>query len=117
MQSERLIFRKFSLDDIDDVFEFGNDDETCKFVTWDKHKNILESEKVITDYVEGLIDFQNMITLFRVQKQKRDARFLETVIFEGGTISKNKIVASINDNTDTILNKFKKEKLGTQGLH
>ena len=69
--------------------------------------------KVITDYVEGLIDFQNMITLFRVQKQKRDARFLETVIFEGGTISKSKIVASINDNTDTILNKFKKEKLGT----
>ena len=69
--------------------------------------------KVITDYVEGLIDFQNMITLFRVQKQKRDARFLETVIFEGGTISKNKIVASINDNTDTILNKFKKEKLGS----
>ena len=42
MQSERLIFRKFNLDDIDDVFEFGNDDETCKFVTWNKHKNILE---------------------------------------------------------------------------
>jgi len=75
--------------------------------------------KVITDYVEGLIDFQNMITLFRVKKQNRDARFLETVIFEGGTISKNKIVESINDNTDTILNKFKKEKLGiylTKGL-
>lgn len=68
--------------------------------------------KVITDYVEGLIDFQNMITLLRVQKQNRDARFLETVIFKGGTISKNKIVASINDNIDTILNKFKKEKLG-----
>jgi len=50
MQSERLIFRKFSLDDIDDVFEFGSDDETCKFVTVDKHKNILETEKVITDY-------------------------------------------------------------------
>ena len=75
--------------------------------------------KVITDYVEGLIDFQNMITLLRVQKQNRDVRFLETVIFDGGTISKNKIVASINDNIDTILNKFKKEKLGiylTKGL-
>ena len=60
-----------------------------------------------------------MITLFRVKKQNRDARLLETVIFEGGTISKNKIVESINDNTDTILNKFKKEKLGiylTKGL-
>ena len=53
-----------------------------------------------------------MITLFRVKKQNRDARFLETVIFEGGTISKNKIVSSMNDNIDTILNKFKKEKLG-----
>ena len=50
MESERLIFKKFSLVDLDDVFEFGSDDETCKFVTWDKHKNILETEKVITDY-------------------------------------------------------------------
>ncbi|MFP5452913.1 GNAT family N-acetyltransferase [Parvimonas sp. G1604] len=50
MQSERLIFRNFNLEDIDDVFEFANDEETCKFVTWDKHKNILETEKVIKEY-------------------------------------------------------------------
>ena len=68
--------------------------------------------KVITDYVKGLIDFKNIITLFRVQKQKRDAKFLDSVIFEGGTISKDKIVASLNDSSETILNKFKKEKLG-----
>ena len=68
--------------------------------------------KVITDYVKGLIDFQNIITLFRVQKQNRDAKFLDSVIFEGGTISKDKIVPSLNDSSETILNKFKKEKLG-----
>ena len=68
--------------------------------------------KVITDYVKGLIDFQNIITLFRVQKQKRDAKFLDSVIFDGGTISKDKIVGSLNDGPETILNKFKKEKLG-----
>nr|WP_314081343.1 V-type ATP synthase subunit C [uncultured Leptotrichia sp.] len=68
--------------------------------------------KVITDYVKGLIDFQNIITLFRVQKQNRDAKFLDSVIFEGGTIPKDKIVASLNDSSETILNKFKKEKLG-----
>lgn len=49
MQSERLIFRKFNLDDIDDVYEFGSDDETCKFVTWDKHKNLIETKKVVED--------------------------------------------------------------------
>ena len=116
------------LDAINEVqkdFEENHDPQRIDILV-DKHyfKNLkrLSKEidvKVITDYVEGLIDFQNMITLFRVKKQKRDARFLETVIFEGGTISKNKIVESINDNTDTILNKFKKEKLGiylTKGL-
>lgn len=108
-----------AIDEVQKDFEENHNPQRIDIIV-DKHyfRNLsrLAKEinvKVITDYVEGLIDFQNMITLFRVQKQKRDARFLETVIFEGGTISKNKIVASINDNTDTILNKFKKEKLGT----
>ena len=108
-----------AIDEVQKDFEENNNPQRIDIIV-DKHyfRNLsrLAKEidvKVITDYVEGLIDFENMITLFRVQKQKRDARFLETVIFEGGTISKNKIVASINDNTDTILNKFKKEKLGT----
>lgn len=68
--------------------------------------------EVITDYVEGLIDFQNITTLFRVQKQKRDMKFLENVIHDGGTISKDKIVASLNDNAENILNKFRREKIG-----
>ena len=108
-----------AIDEVQKDFEENHNPQRIDIIV-DKHyfRNLsrLAKEidvKVITDYVEGLIDFQNMITLFRVQKQKRDARFLETVIFEGGTISKNKIVASINDNTETILNKFKKEKLGT----
>ncbi|ERK47739.1 V-type ATP synthase subunit C [Leptotrichia sp. oral taxon 879] len=108
-----------AIDEVQKDFEENHNPQRIDIIV-DKHyfRNLSRlakdiDVKVITDYVEGLIDFQNMITLFRVQKQKRDARFLETVIFEGGTISKNKIVASINDNTDTILNKFKKEKLGT----
>ena len=108
-----------AIDEVQKDFEENHNPQRIDIIV-DKHyfRNLsrLAKEidvKVITDYVEGLIDFQNMITLFRVQKQKRDARFLETVIFEGGTISKNKIVASINDNTDTVLNKFKKEKLGS----
>ena len=107
-----------AIDEVQKDFEENHNPQRIDIIV-DKHyfRNLLRlakeiNVKVITDYVEGLIDFQNMITLFRVQKQKRDARFLETVIFEGGTISKSKIVASINDNIDTILNKFKKEKLG-----
>ncbi len=67
---------------------------------------------VISAYVEGLIDFQNLITLFRVKKQDRDMKFLENIIHEGGTIPKDKIVASLNDSPEVIANKFKREKLG-----
>lgn len=45
--------------------------------------------------------------------------FWKLLFLKVGQFSKNKIVESINDNTDTILNKFKKEKLGiylTKGL-
>lgn len=81
------------------------------------YKNLLKLAKkinvsVITDYVEGLIDFQNIITLFRVKKQNRDIKFLENVIHEGGTISKNKIIGSLNDSTEMIGNKFRREKVG-----
>ena len=68
---------------------------------------------VMKAYVEGLIDFQNVITLLRVKKQNRDLKFLETVIHEGGTISKDKIISLLNDNTEIIANKLKKEKIGT----
>lgn len=33
MQSERLIFRNFNLEDLEDVYEFGSDKEVSKYVT------------------------------------------------------------------------------------
>lgn len=49
MQSERLIFRNFNLDDLEDVYEFGSDKEVSKYVTWETHKSLLESEKILKD--------------------------------------------------------------------
>lgn len=68
--------------------------------------------EILRDYVEGLIDFQNIITLLRVKKQNKDFKFLESVIHEGGKISKDKIVSSLNDSVEVIANKFRKEKIG-----
>lgn len=49
MQSERLIFRKVTLEDTDDIYEFGSDEEVAKYVTWSTHKNIIETEKIIEE--------------------------------------------------------------------
>ena len=73
--------------------------------------NSIDTE-ILRDYVQGLIDFQNIITLLRVKKQNRDFKFLENVIHDGGKISGEKIISSLNDSPEGIVNKFKKEKIG-----
>ncbi len=108
-----------AIDEVEKDFLENRDPQKIDIIV-DKYyyKNLLRIARkvevpVITAYVEGLIDFQNLITLFRVKKQNRDMKFLETVIHEGGTISKDKIVASLNDSIEVIVNKFRKEKIGT----
>jgi len=58
--------------------------------------------EILKDYVQGLIDFQNIITLLRAKKQNKDFKFLENVIHEGGQISKGKVISSLNDSPETI---------------
>ncbi|MBF4806718.1 MAG: V-type ATP synthase subunit C [Pseudoleptotrichia goodfellowii] len=80
--------------------------------------NSIDTE-ILRDYVQGLIDFQNIITLLRVKKQNRDFKFLENIIHDGGKISREKIISSLNDSPEGIANKFKKEKIGvylTKGM-
>lgn len=108
-----------AINEVEKDFLENNDSQKIDIIV-DKYyyKNLLRIVKkinvsVIMDYAQGLIDFQNIITLFRVQKQKRDIKFLENVIHEGGTISKDKIVEAINDSVETIINKFRKEKIGS----
>ena len=107
-----------AINEVEKDFLENNDSQKIDIIV-DKYyyENLLRIAKkinvsVIMDYAQGLIDFQNIITLFRVKKQNRDIKFLENVIHEGGTISKDKIVEAINDSVETIINKFRKEKIG-----
>ena len=108
-----------AINEVEKDFLENNDSQKIDIIV-DKYyyENLLRIAKkinvsVIMDYAQGLIDFQNIITLFRVKKQNRDIKFLENVIHEGGTISKDKIVEAINDSVETIINKFRKEKIGS----
>lgn len=107
-----------AINEVEKDFLENNDSQKIDIIV-DKYyyKNLLKIAKkinvsVIMDYAQGLIDFQNIITLFRAKKQNRDIKFLENVIHEGGRISKDKIVEAINDSVEMIINKFKKEKIG-----
>jgi len=38
-KSEKLLFRKLTLLDVDDIYEYTSDDKCAKHLSWDPHKN------------------------------------------------------------------------------
>ena len=53
LETERLILRKFTLDDAKDMFNnYGSDSDTSKYLVWNTHKNIEDSISYIKDVLE-----------------------------------------------------------------
>jgi [ribosomal protein S5]-alanine N-acetyltransferase len=52
LESERLILRKLTLNDIDDIFSFTSLPETSKILSWYPHAN----RKVTLKFVQGVIE-------------------------------------------------------------
>ncbi len=39
LETQRLLLKRLSLNDADDVFEYANDDDITKYVIWDRHRS------------------------------------------------------------------------------
>ena len=58
LETERLVLRKLSMDDLYDYYErIGSDGEVSKFMLWEPHQDIGETletfEKTLARYEEG----------------------------------------------------------------
>lgn len=62
-------------------------------------------------YTEDLIDFTNIRTLLRCQKQNNDLNFLNRVIIEGGTIEKDRYKDFLNQKIDENCTLFKSARI------
>lgn len=47
LETKRLILRKLTLDDANDMFEYTSDEDVSKFVTWDTHKTLSDTKSFI----------------------------------------------------------------------
>lgn len=60
LETERLILRRFTLDDAKALFNnFYNDPEAVQFSRWEPHAAIDETKAVISQYVDEYIGTQN----------------------------------------------------------
>lgn len=60
----------------------------------------------VDKYVVALIDSTNLKTLLRVKKQNKDREFFASVIIEGGSINKDKLLSMLNDSVENIHTKL-----------
>jgi ribosomal-protein-alanine N-acetyltransferase len=53
LESERLILRRFTMDDSEAMFNnWASDEEVAKYMRWTAHKNIVETENVLQGRIE-----------------------------------------------------------------
>jgi [ribosomal protein S5]-alanine N-acetyltransferase len=78
METERLLLRKISMDDAEDMFEYARDAEVARYVLWHPHKTIEDSRQfislVLDEYAKGGVAPWGI-------EYKADKRFVGTVGF------------------------------------
>lgn len=52
LETERLILRKMTLEDAEDMFEYASDPDVAKYTTWDAHQSIKDSKFFLEIVVE-----------------------------------------------------------------
>ena len=53
LETERLILRKFKIEDAKDMYNnWASDEETCKFLDWDVHKDVEETKRIIKMWLD-----------------------------------------------------------------
>ena len=52
LETERLLLRSLSLDDVEDLFEYASDPEVSKYNSWTVHKSLDDSKRFLNTVVE-----------------------------------------------------------------
>ena len=93
-------------------FENSKDPQMVDIIL-DKYmfKEIIQIKNSIKDrfvdkYVDSVIDSTNLKTLLRVKKQNKGREFFSSVIIEGGSIDKDKLLGMLNDSVENVATKL-----------
>ena len=47
LETERLVLRRVTLEDLEDIYFYGSNDDVSKYVTWDTHRTISDTKEYI----------------------------------------------------------------------
>ncbi|KAB8135752.1 GNAT family N-acetyltransferase [Gracilibacillus oryzae] len=78
LETDRLILRKVTLEDVEDMFYYASNDDVSKYVTWDTHKTIADAK----GFVEFILQrYENKQVAPWGIEYKDNGKFIGTVDF------------------------------------
>jgi [ribosomal protein S5]-alanine N-acetyltransferase len=78
LETERLTLRKITIEDVEDMYEYGSNSEVSKFVSWDTHHSILDTKEFINFVLESYE--KNQKALWGIE-YKKNGKLIGTVDF------------------------------------
>lgn len=78
LETERLLLRKVTLEDIEDMHLYGSDEEVSKYVTWNTHETISDTK----DFLESVLNkYENKQVSPWGIENKENGKFIGTIDF------------------------------------
>lgn len=56
IETKRLILRKFSMEDADDMYVWASDHDVTKYLTWQSHQNINVTKDLLNEWIKEYIN-------------------------------------------------------------
>lgn len=78
LETERLLLRKITLEDVHDMHTYASNDEVAKYVTWNAHKTIADTREFIEFVLQKYEN--NQVAPWGIEL-KENGRFIGTVDF------------------------------------
>lgn len=71
IQTDRLILRKYEINDADDMFKnWASDNEVSKFLTWDPHPDVIFTKSLLNSWINEYSDEKTYHWIIELKKTK-----------------------------------------------
>lgn len=78
LETERLILRKLTLDDLEDMYEYGSDDRVSEYVSWNNHRSLSDTKSFLVHIIE---QYENREFIFWGIELKENNKLIGTINF------------------------------------
>ncbi len=76
LETERLLLKKLSLNDAEDIFEYANEEEVTKYVIWNRHNSVVDAIEFINFAAQ---EFQNGNAIIWGLEVKKERKVIGTI--------------------------------------